>query len=148
MNLPAASRSLVNKPHEMAAETDRMKILAACTAAENFTKLYYEFVDKMRHKLSKLYLEDGKLVWNGTAVDGNVNIQKFYEDLPTSFHIITCLDSQPVREEAVGEQSTIQVTTSGFVTFKEHKHLFNQSFLITAKEDKWKVVSDVFRFQQ
>ncbi|KAK8728406.1 hypothetical protein OTU49_009279 [Cherax quadricarinatus] len=131
----------------MAAETDNLKILEACTAAENFTKLYYEFVDKMRHKLSKLYLEDGKLVWNGNAVDGNTNIQKFYEDLPTSIHSITCLDSQPVREEAVGQQSTIQVTTAGFVTLKDRKYPFNQSFLITAKGDKWKVVSDVFRFQ-
>lgn len=51
----------------------------------------------MRHKLAKLYLEDGKLVWNGNAVDGNISIQKFYEDLPPSIHNVTCLDSQPVR---------------------------------------------------
>lgn len=51
----------------------------------------------MRHKLSKLYLDNGKLVWNGNAVDGNNNIQKFYEDLPPSVHIINCLDSQPIR---------------------------------------------------
>ncbi|XP_071550336.1 NTF2-related export protein 2 isoform X2 [Panulirus ornatus] len=131
----------------MAAESDRMKLMSACSAAENFTKLYYESVDKMRHKLAKLYLEDGKLVWNGNAVDGNSNIQKFYEDLPPSLHNITCLDSQPIREEAVGQQSTIQVTTAGFVTFKDRKHPFHQSFLITVKENKWKVVSDVFRFQ-
>lgn len=52
-----------------------------------------------------------------------------------------------ISEKAVGQQSTIQVTTSGFVTFGERKYPFHQSFLITAKEDKWKVVSDVFRFQ-
>ncbi|KAK4303349.1 hypothetical protein Pmani_024635 [Petrolisthes manimaculis] len=131
----------------MAAETDRTSLTSACTAAESFTKLYYDFLDKMRHKLSKLYLENGKLVWNGNAVDGNNNIQKFYEDLPPSVHILNCLDSQPVREEAVGKQSTIQVTTAGFVTLKDRKYPFHQSFLITAKEDKWKVVSDVFRFQ-
>lgn len=52
-----------------------------------------------------------------------------------------------ISDKAVGQQSTIQVTTSGFVTFGERKYPFYQSFLITAKEDKWKVVSDVFRFQ-
>lgn len=52
-----------------------------------------------------------------------------------------------ISDKAVGQQSTIQVTTSGFVTFGERKYPFHQSFLITAKEDKWKVVSDVFRFQ-
>ncbi|MPC37047.1 NTF2-related export protein [Portunus trituberculatus] len=51
----------------------------------------------MRHKLSKLYLDGGRLVWNGNVVEGNAMIQKFYEDLPTSLHIVTCLDAQPVR---------------------------------------------------
>lgn len=101
----------------------------------------------MRHKLSKLYLESGRLVWNGNAVEGNSLIQKFYEDLPTSMHSVTCLDAQPVRSEAVGQQCTIQVSTAGFVTLKDRKYPFHQSFLVTVKDDKWKVVTDVFRFQ-
>ncbi|ROT76794.1 NTF2-related export protein [Penaeus vannamei] len=131
----------------MAADSERMKILTACTAAETFTKLYYDSLDKMRHRLGKLYLEDAQLVWNGNSVKGNTRIQKFFEDLPTSVHNILCVDAQPISDKAVGQQSTIQVTTSGFVTFGERKYPFHQSFLITAKEDKWKVVSDVFRFQ-
>ncbi|KAK7086897.1 NTF2-related export protein 2 [Halocaridina rubra] len=128
-------------------EADRMQVLSACTAAENFTKLYYQFQDKGRHKLHKLYLDEGKLVWNGNPIERKENIQKFFEELPTSVHTITCLDSQPVNVEAVGQQSTILVTTAGFVLFKDRKSPFQQSFLLTAKEDKWKVVSDIFRFQ-
>lgn len=131
----------------MAGETERTQISFACESAEDFTKRYYEYVDKMRHKLSKLYLDAGRLVWNGNVVEGAAMIQKFYEDLPTSLHCLTCLDAQPVRSEAVGQQSTIQVTTSGFVTLKDRKYPFNQSFLVTVKDDKWKVVTDVFRFQ-
>ncbi|XP_066985272.1 NTF2-related export protein [Macrobrachium rosenbergii] len=143
------SSSLVNKLHEMAAvlEADRMKILTACTDAESFTKIYYEFLDKSRHKLNKLYLDEGKLVWNGNVVEKKENIQKFFEELPTSTHTITSLDSQPVNTEAVGSQATILVTTAGFVVFKNRKSPFQQSFILTAKDDKWKLVSDVFRFQ-
>lgn len=50
----------------------------------------------MRHKLAKLYLEDGQLVWNGNAVKGSTNIQKFFEDLPTSVHNILCVDAQNI----------------------------------------------------
>ncbi|KAG0723039.1 NTF2-related export protein [Chionoecetes opilio] len=101
----------------------------------------------MRHKLSKLYLESGRLVWNGNQVTGNAKIQKFYEDLPTSVHTLYCLDAQPVRVEAVGQQSTIQVSTAGQVMLKDRRYPFHQSFLVTVKDDKWKVVTDVFRFQ-
>lgn len=50
----------------------------------------------MRHKLSKLYHNEGMLVWNGNQLVGGEKIQKFYEGLPTSYHSIVSLDSQPV----------------------------------------------------
>ncbi|XP_076056709.1 NTF2-related export protein 1 isoform X2 [Oratosquilla oratoria] len=128
----------------MASEVVVRGVSTACTAAESFVDLYYSFMDKMRHKLKKLFLEDGRLVWNGNSTNGAENIQKFYEELPASEHNISCIDSQPVN---VAEQSTIMVFVSGFVTFQERKTPFQQTFLITAQDDKWKVVSDCFRFQ-
>ncbi|CAL4121280.1 unnamed protein product [Meganyctiphanes norvegica] len=138
---------IVNKTHEMAADAERLKATLAIESATSFVKIYYDFVDKMRHKLAKLYMEEASLVWNGNTLKGNAAIQKFYEDLPVSSHTITCMDSQPVRDENAGGQSTILVTTYGTSSFQERKQLFQQTFLITAENDKWKVVSDNFRFQ-
>ncbi|KAF2354144.1 Nuclear transport factor 2 [Trinorchestia longiramus] len=102
----------------------------------------------MRHKLAKLYLNDAELIWNGHRMTGGTAIQKFYEELPVSQHTVRCYDSQPVNPRAVGDQTSLLVTTGGFVFFKGKRSDFSQSFLITCHDDKWKVVCDCFRFQQ
>ena len=61
---------------------------------EGFIYLRYFF--QSRHKLAKLYLEKGTLVWNGNHTEGKEKIQKFYEELPVSDHTITTLDTQPI----------------------------------------------------
>ncbi|RXG53834.1 NTF2-related export protein 2 [Armadillidium vulgare] len=71
-------------------------------AAEKFTNLYYEYVDKMRHKLGKLYHPEGVLVWNGNESIGAEKIQKFFEDLPVSDHKIVSLDCQSVGSSSLG----------------------------------------------
>ena len=48
---------------------------------------------------------------------------------------------------AVGDQTTILILASGLVSFQSKKSAFQQTFMITAQGDTWKVVSDVFRFQ-
>ena len=48
---------------------------------------------------------------------------------------------------AVQEQSTVLLTTSGFVTFDAKKTGFQQTFIITIDGENWKIVSDTFRFQ-
>lgn len=49
--------------------------------------------------MSKMYLENGILVWNGNGISGTERIQKFYLELPPTDHSITTLDAQPVLGE-------------------------------------------------
>ncbi|KAI4470124.1 nuclear transport factor 2 [Holotrichia oblita] len=74
----------------------RGRVDQACRTAEEFTKLYYESVDKRRHLISRLYLENALLTWNGNGISTSEKIQKFYIDLPSSDHSIITLDSQPI----------------------------------------------------
>lgn len=46
--------------------------------------------------MSRYYLDSGVLSWNGNGAFGKVQIQKFYENLPSSEHTLTTLDAQPV----------------------------------------------------
>ncbi|EFX71857.1 hypothetical protein DAPPUDRAFT_308659 [Daphnia pulex] len=127
----------------------RVVIDEACSTAQEFTKLYYECLDKKRNLVSRLYMDTAVLVWNGSSVSGNLVIQAFLEKLPVSDHQIVSLDAQPVHDEAIKGQSTIMVTVAGIVRYeKKPAQPFCQDFLITAQESKWKVVSDCLRFQK
>ncbi|XP_046651063.1 NTF2-related export protein 1-like [Daphnia pulicaria] len=127
----------------------RVLIDEACSTAQEFTKLYYECLDKKRNLVSRLYMDTAVLVWNGSSVAGNMVIQAFLEKLPVSDHQIISLDAQPVHDEAIKGQSTIMVTVAGIVRYeKKPAQPFCQDFLITAQESKWKVVSDCLRFQK
>ena len=133
----------------MVKEQIKDKIRDACHVAEEFTKLYYEYIDCRRHQLSRHYMDTALLVWNGTGSVGKDQIQKFLEALPTSQHTVTSLDSQPVLEEAVSGQFTLLIQAAGSVHFGSGETKpFQQTFLITAQGDKWKIVSDCFRLQE
>ncbi|XP_026286532.1 NTF2-related export protein [Frankliniella occidentalis] len=133
----------------IAKEQLKDKIRNACNVAEEFTKLYYESIDRMRHQLSRHYIDTAVLVWNGTGSVGKDQIQKFLEALPSSQHTVTSLDCQPVLEEAVAGQFTLLIQAAGHVHFGSGETKpFQQTFLITAAADKWKIVSDCFRLQE
>ncbi|XP_012285182.1 NTF2-related export protein [Orussus abietinus] len=125
------------------------KIDLACRTAEEFTKLYYDSLDKRRYPISRLYLDSAILIWNGNGVEGKDQIQKFLMDLPSSTHSIVTLDAQPITGPAVADQLTFLVKVSGQAKYKDKPSKpFNQNFLITAVGDKWKIVSDCFRMQE
>lgn len=121
----------------------------ACETAEEFTKLYYKQVDNSRHLTSKLYTDDSLLVWNGNGVNGRENIQKFLMDLPGSTHSLKTLDAQPISDGIVGNNLSYLIQACGDVTYQneESRKPFQQTFLIVAVEDKWKIASDCFRLQ-
>ncbi|KAL2716356.1 NTF2-related export protein isoform X1 [Vespula squamosa] len=124
----------------------KSKIDQACRTAEEFTKLYYESLDKRRYLISRLYLDTATLIWNGNGVESKDNIQKFWTDLPPSEHSIITLDAQPITGPGITNQLTFLVKVGGQVKFEEKiSKPFNQTFLITAVGDKWKIVSDCFR---
>lgn len=127
----------------------KTKIDTACRTAEEFTKVYYETLDKRRHLLSRLYMENGLLSWNGNGVTGNEAIQKFYMDLPPADHVTNTLDAQPIQSNVVNSNLTFLIQVSGTVRYQDKvPKTFQQNFVITAQGDKWKVVSDCFRLQE
>ncbi|XP_012531169.1 NTF2-related export protein [Monomorium pharaonis] len=127
----------------------KSKIDQACRTAEEFTKLYYEYLDKRRYLISRMYMDTATLVWNGNGVTGKDDIQKFWTDLLPSEHTINILDAQPITGPDVTSQLTFLVKVGGQVKYDEKTpKSFNQTFLITAMGDKWKIVSDCLRAQE
>lgn len=97
-------------------------------------------------------MDNAIAIWNGNASTGKENIQKYFQDLPTTEHTITTLDAQPVIDEAVSNQKTLLIMVSGMFRIqnnpsKQQSQQFQQTFVITAHEDKWRIVSDCFRIQ-
>lgn len=92
------------------------------------------------------YMNNGLLVFNGNNVSGDNEVADFHQKLPSTEHTITTLDAQPILESSAGK--TILIQTSGTVKIDGQKSkAFQQSFLITAVETKWKIVTDTFRLQ-
>ena len=133
----------------MADDEEIQKINQAVSTAETFSHLYYKKLDQERHTIDKMYHENANMAWNGNAVDGVVNIQKFLlEQLPKSSTIIHSLDAQPVHDSAVSGQTTVLVAVAGSIKYGTKPVTnFQQNFLLTAKDSKWKVVTDTFRSQ-
>merc|ERR1712013_637755 len=115
-------------------------------------KYYVTIIDAPGHRdfiKDKMYHENANMAWNGNPVDGVTNIQKFLlEKLPKSSTYVQSLDAQPVHDSAVAGQTTVLVTVAGTVKYGTSQPVnFQQNFLLTAKESKWKVVTDTFRSQ-
>lgn len=51
--------------------------------------------------LTRLYLDKATLVWNGNAVSGQEELNKFFEMLPSSEFQVNMLDCQPVHGKIV-----------------------------------------------
>ncbi|GLH00288.1 NTF2-related export protein [Gryllus bimaculatus] len=120
----------------------------ACTLAENFVKFYYESVDRMRHRMSRLYLDSATLIWNGNGVMGNQYIQEFFEKLPRTDHGVSTVDCQPLSQGAgLTQDFTFVLKVSGTVLLSaDISKTFQQNLLITTEGDKMKIVSDCYRF--
>ncbi|XP_014292312.1 NTF2-related export protein isoform X2 [Halyomorpha halys] len=120
----------------------------ACRTAEDFTKHYYESMDKRRHLILRMYMDTSVLVWNGTGTTGKEAIGKFLIDLPVSEHSLWSLDAQRVLDQ-VSNKLAFLIKVTGSVKFSARgTKPFTQTFMITTQDDKWKIVSDCYRFQE
>lgn len=98
--------------------------------------------------MSRLYMDTATAVWNGNGTTGKEQIQKFFLELPTTDHVITTIDAQPVIDEALANQKTLLIMVSGLFRLQgTSQKQFQQTFMITAQDDKWKIASDCFRIQ-
>ncbi|PIK54297.1 putative NTF2-related export protein 2 [Apostichopus japonicus] len=176
-----------------------LKLDQACSAAEEFQKLFYESFDKRRTVLDKLYMETATMVWNGNLVEGSKEIVKFLETLPVSEHTIDLLDCHPILgydkmcraevlihlrfllytflisflpildlvfktfqftafetipylyicplDSVTNGQTSIMVVAGGKVRFQGNKTFpFNENFVLTSQQGKWKIASNTFRY--
>ncbi|XP_060554371.1 NTF2-related export protein 2-like isoform X1 [Ruditapes philippinarum] len=132
----------------MGMDSEDTKVEQACQAGEEFSKLYYDTIDKKRHLLTKLYQDSGEATWNGNNLKGKEAILKFFTDLPTSEHKVESLDCHPLSGSISGGQITIIVKTYGTVKYPNNSlKAFHQSFILTSQNNVWKIISDNFRFQ-
>lgn len=93
-------------------------------------------------------MDNGVVVWNGNGANGKEQIEKFFNDLPRTEHTISTLDAQPIVDDSVSTQMTFLVQVSGTARLKDGPlKPFQQTFMITAQGDKWRIVSDCFRLQ-
>ncbi|KAH9509955.1 NTF2- export protein 2 [Bulinus truncatus] len=132
----------------MLAEDIKARSIQATLAAEEFRKLYFETFDKRRQAIIKMYQEKATLLWNGHQVAGADEIMKFFDTLPQSDFTIEGMDTQPILTDSVSQGiNSIVVTFFGKVKFKgSDNKIFSQTFILSAHENKWKIVSDNFRF--
>ncbi|XP_059169142.1 NTF2-related export protein 2-like [Physella acuta] len=127
-----------------------IKVLSsqATIAIEEFAKLYFETFDKRRQAIVRIYQDKANLVWNGHAVTGADEIMKFFDTLPSSEFHIEGMDTQAILPDVVADGSnSIIVNFFGKVKFKgsEAKAFFH-TFILSAHENKWKIVTENFRF--
>uniref|UniRef100_A0A8C5JBC0 NTF2-related export protein n=1 Tax=Junco hyemalis TaxID=40217 RepID=A0A8C5JBC0_JUNHY len=104
----------------MAASVDfKTYVDQACRAADEFVNIYYETMDKRRRALTRLYLDKATLVWNGNAVSGQEELNKFFEMLPSSEFQVNVLDCQPVHEGGIFRTSTLLPLRSTGCEFRQ-----------------------------
>ncbi|KAF6203328.1 hypothetical protein GE061_003746 [Apolygus lucorum] len=129
-------------------QEQKSQIDLACRTAEDFTKHFYENLDKRRQLMVRFYMDTAVLVWNGNGTIGKDAIGKFLTDLPLTEHKLGSLDAQRVLDTAVGGKLAFLISVAGTVRYgTKNSRPFTQNFMITNHEDKWKIVSDCFRCQ-
>lgn len=126
----------------------RMNIEESSKTAGDFTKVYYDSLDKKRHQMSRLYMDNAIAVWNGNEVIGKDNIQQFFVGLPDIEHAVHSYDAQPIIDDTIPNQQTLLLIVAGTIRIKNKvSKPFQQTFMITAEGGKWKIVRDCFRIQ-
>eukprot|EP00099_Drosophila_melanogaster_P020372 NP_611833.1 NTF2-related export protein 1, isoform A [Drosophila melanogaster] len=127
----------------------KAKVESCARTADTFTRLYYASVDNRRQQIGRLYLDNATLSWNGNGAIGRQMIESYFQELPSSNHQLNTLDAQPIVDQAVSNQLAYLIMASGSVKFADQQlRKFQQTFIVTAENDKWKVVSDCYRMQE
>ena len=127
----------------MASEEQKL-IDATCETGTEVVNKFYRFNDKRRHEIGNLYMDTAVALWNGNLLQGNMNITKFYQDLPTSTHSISSVDCQPVSDET---GMRLLISVEGIVQFEGMgPQNFSQMFIIARQLDSvWKITNDCYR---
>uniref|UniRef100_A0A0K0DAC5 Conserved oligomeric Golgi complex subunit 3 n=1 Tax=Angiostrongylus cantonensis TaxID=6313 RepID=A0A0K0DAC5_ANGCA len=108
----------------MGTEADRVDE-EICKEAANFTKIFYDAMDRKREKINYLYCDSGAtLVWNGNPVSGCDNIFKFISSLPETDHHLVSVDVQRINAGLPGSTNLLTITTAGTVILGGAVHVY------------------------
>ena len=126
--------------------TDEQRLIdATCDDGMDAVNKFYKFNDKRRHEMGNLYLDTATALWNGNLLQGNLNITKFYQDLPTSTHSVSSVDCQPISDDTTMK---LLISVEGIVQFEGMgPQNFSQIFIIARQVDTvWKITNDCYRY--
>ena len=128
----------------MATEEQRL-LDATCETGNELVTTFYRFIDKRRHDIGNLYIDTAEGLWNGNLLQGNMNISKFYQDLPNSTHSISSVDCQPMADDT---SLKLMISVEGIVQFEGMgPQNFTQMFIIVRQMDSaWKITNDCYRY--
>ncbi|KAJ1362001.1 hypothetical protein KIN20_021407 [Parelaphostrongylus tenuis] len=118
-----------------------------CKEAKNFTTIFYDAMDRKRDKINYLYCDNAAtLVWNGNAVSGCDSIFKFISSLPETDHHLVSVDVQRVNTGLPQSTEVLTIHTAGSVVIGGAVHGFTHTFVLTLEDDKYKILSERFRY--
>ena len=138
--------SLLTSPTTSSTTISALRLSQACDDGKKFAELFYDKLDRGRHQMSTLFHDSAVLLWNGNHVTTKANIIPFYESLPTVETQLYSIDAQPILEVASGQQTSIAVVCNGKMKFaNSNTKSFTESFLLSAENNVWKVLTDTYR---
>lgn len=115
-------------------------------AAQQLCDSYYEFIDKKRHQIHRMYAESAILVYNGKKCKSQEEIKKTLTGVPDSNHRIESLDVQPVADSMTDGKLSFLIGANGSVKFGKtcHKN-FNHHFVVAKVDGHLKIISQTVR---
>jgi len=107
-----------------------------------FVDYYYNVFDQNRSQLGPLYQDNSLLTWEGTKVQGKVNIVRHLEQLPFKRikHNVTSTDCQP----SVSQGVLVMVSGELYVDDQSQPLKYSQVFhLMPSSQNNFYVTNDV-----
>jgi len=115
------------------------------TIAQQFTQFYYTTFDEDRAKLQGLYRNESMLTFEGSPIQGAVQIIEKLTNLPFQqvVHKMTTLDAQPSSQT----MASLIVSVTGLLVVDDSPNplQFSQVFHLIPDGSSYYVLNDIFR---
>ncbi|KAA6398441.1 MAG: hypothetical protein EZS28_006028 [Streblomastix strix] len=121
-----------------------------CAHGAKYVDFFYDNYDHDRAKLLQLFGRDSQIVFDGQIVKNDDQVQdkigQFLQQLPTSTHVRTTLDCQPLFDPE-GNYRGIHATVSGTITFhgEMEKSFIETIILVRSDEQNYYINTVIFR---
>lgn len=126
-----------------------LDIQMTCDYVKKFGELFFESMDKQRHRFDDLFMPDATVLWNGNEFKNLNSITSFYKKLPVSETTLNSIDGQGIMDMPFfNNRKMMIVTCCGKMKFTgKMPENFTQTFtLITDESNKnWKILNQTHR---